>query len=211
MVGVLIRVVAAAVAAAILAGCTTSPAAPKGTAPNPTGTSAPPSRSTAAPGPVPTSAPPTTAVRAAACPLVGTAFVRNTMGMRLGRLTVLRSGGRTVGCRFYALQGSALHNSEHLPGPRQPIVAVTTRPYASAAAAHNAFVRAARAGRNPAQVPLGRGRVAVCYRTPFYPRDRGQDWACGISVGPLRVLVQTVDTTGTFGPAAVMKAVLAGV
>jgi hypothetical protein len=130
------------------------------------------------------------------------------MGMRLGRLTVLRSAGRVVGCRFYALQGSPLHTSEHLPGPKQPVVEVLTQRYPTPTAAHNAFARLAAAGRNPQQVDLGRAGTGVCYQTDFYPRDGGRDWACGGNVGTVRVLVRTVDTTGTFGPAAVTRAVL---
>jgi len=133
------------------------------------------------------------------------------MGMRLGRLTVLRSNGAIVGCRFYALQDGSLHESERLPGPKQPVVEIVTERYGSAVAAHNAFVLAARAGANPQQTPLGSGRIGVCYQTHFYPKDHGQDWACGASVGTVRVLVSTVDTTGTFNTATVTKAVLARV
>jgi hypothetical protein len=189
---------------AALAGCTSSAGTP---APTRTVTStivttvAP-----AAPPSVP--AAPTTAVAARSCPLVGTAFVRDTMGMRLGRLTVLRSAGRVVGCRFYALQGSPLHASEHLPGPRQPVVEVVTQRFVSATAAHNALVSAARGGSNPQQVPFGRAGTGVCYQTAFYPKDRGRDWACGATLGTLRVLVRTVDTTGTFSTATLTRAVI---
>jgi hypothetical protein len=128
--------------------------------------------------------------------------------MRLGRLTVLKSGGRAVGCRFYALQGGSLHATEHLPGPEQPVVEVATWRYATATAAHNAFVLAARAGRNPQQTSLGRAGTGVCYQVAFYPKDHGTDWACGASVGALRVLVRTVDTTEALIAATVTRAVL---
>jgi hypothetical protein len=188
---------------AALAGCTSSAGTPASTrtlTSTIVTTVAP-----AAPPSVP--AAPTTAA-ARSCPLVGTAFVRDTMGMRLGRLTVLRSAGRVVGCRFYALQGSPLHASEHLPGPRQPVVEVATQRFASATAAHNALVSAARGGRNPQQVPFGRAGTGVCYQTAFYPKDRGRDWACGATLGTLRVLVRTVDTTGTFSTATLTRAVI---
>jgi hypothetical protein len=128
------------------------------------------------------------------------------MGMRLGRLTVLRSAARTVGCRFYALQGAFAN--EHLPGPNQPVVEIATWRYATPTAAHNAFVLAARRGHNPQQTALGRGGTGVCYQVAFYSKDHGRDWACGASVGSLRVLVRTVDTTGTFSTASVTRAVL---
>lgn len=205
MGGVLSRLATAAGVIALVAGCSSSGGA------GPSGSSTPstaPASSAAAASTGHPAAAPTTAVAARRCPFVGSAFVKNTMGMRLGRLTVLRSGGRTVGCRFYAIQNSPLHDSEHLPGPRQPVVEIRTEEFASATAAHNAFVRAAQAGRNPVQTPLGGGRIGVCYQAPFYPKDRGRDWACGVSVDRTRVLVRTVDTTGAFSTAAVTKEVL---
>ena len=185
-----------------LAGCTSS-----GTTPSPAPGTTISSTVTVAPStpPMPSAAP-THVTAAEFCPLVSTAFVHDTMGMRLGRLTVLRSGGRVVGCRFYALQGS--FSNEHLPGPHQPAVEITTWRYATALAAHNGFVLAARAGHDPQQTPLGRGGTGVCYQAPFDPKDHGQDFACGASVGVVRVLVRTVDTTSTFNTAAVTRAVL---
>jgi hypothetical protein len=199
MGGVRARLAVVPLAVAALTACTSSGRG----APHPTGTApaTPPSAPTKA-------AAPTTVAAASSCPFVATALVHSTMGMRLGRLTVLRSAGHVVGCRFYALQGSPLHGSEHLPGPSQPAVEVVTAMYPTAVAAHNAFVLAARRGTNPTQVSLGAGRVGVCYQTDFDPQDHGQDGACGISVGRTRVLVRTVDTTGTFNTASVTKAVV---
>jgi len=187
-----------------LAACTSSGGAATSPAPGTVRSTVTVGPSSAAPRP----AAPTTAAAARSCPFAASTFVRDTMGMRLGRLTVLRSAGATVGCRFYALQGGALHASEHLPGPDQPVVEILTQRYPTATAAHNAFVLAARAGRNPQQTPFGHGRVGVCYQTAFYVKDRGQDWACGASVGTVRVQVRTVDTTGTFSTATVTQAVL---
>ncbi len=187
-----------------LAGCMSSGSAP----PSPPATTISSTVTVAASTPPAPSSGPTRVVAAEFCPLVATSFVHQTMGMRLGRLTLLRSGGRTVGCRFYALQGGALHSTEHLPGPKQPVVEIATWRYATATAAHNAFVLAARAGRNPQQTPLGRGGTGVCYRVAFYPKDHGQDWACGASVGAVRVLVRTVDVTAGPSTAAVTRAVL---
>ncbi len=150
---------------------------------------------TGAPSTRPVQSGPTVAAVAARCPYVGTSFVRDTIGMRLGRVTVLRSGGRTVGCRFYALQGSPLHASERLPGPHQPAVEISTQRYPSAAAAHNGFVRIAEAGSNPQQVALVGGVVGVCFQTDFDPADHRADWACAANRGSIAVVVRTVVTS----------------
>lgn len=207
MIGVRFAIVGLAAALLTLSACTSGSSGGEGSSPaaGPTATSTGAGSTAAA---TPSAAGPTIAAAARSCPFVTAAFVKNTMGMRLGRLTVLRTGGRTVGCRFYAIQGSPLHDSEHLPGPRQPVVEITTERYGSATDAHNAFVREAEVGRNPVQTTLGAGRTGVCYQTAFYPKDRGQDWACGVSAGRTRVLVRTVDTTGAFSTAAVTKDVL---
>jgi len=203
MVGVLGRLLALVGVLAASAACTSSASPPASPAPGTTISST----VTVTPStPPPPAAAPTRAVTAGSCPFVDTAFVHDTMGMRLGRLSVLRSGGATVGCRFFALQGA--YANEHLPGPHQPVVEIATWRYATATAAHNAFVLAAQGGRNPQQTSLGRGGTGVCYQAPFYPQDHGQDYACGASVGTLRVLVRTVDTTSTFSTAAVTRAVL---
>ena len=141
--------------------------------------------------PVPTG--PTTAARAASCPLVRTQQAANRVGMRLEGITVLHSGGKVVGCRFYALQNSPLHNSEHLPGPNQPAIAIDTTQYESAIAAHNAFVLDARRGENPQQASFG-GATGVCFQIAFYKPDHGHDWACAFSHGTTKIAVRTVAT-----------------
>lgn len=198
---VIVRCIAVAAAATLLAACTSS---------HPAG-NAPPSRSepSSSAGSAAIDAGPLRATDASACPYLRTAYVHETIGMRLGRLTVLRRGARVVGCRFYASQGS-LSQSEHLPGPRQPVVEVVTRRYASATDAHNAFVIIARRGRNAQQVRIGRV-PGVCFQIPFYPKDHGTDWACATSAGSTEVVVRTVDTTGTFNAAAIIGAVLSHV
>jgi hypothetical protein len=194
--------VAVLTAALLLAGCTSSGS------PSPSGSTHTSTRTlSSGPNTAPISTGPTRAATASSCPFTTQDFVRNTMGMRLGRITVLRSGGRVVGCRFYALQNSPLHESEHLPGPNQPVVEITTQRFASARAARNAFVLLSRKGTNAQRVDLGR-TVGVCFQAPFYPKDHGADWACAANVRSTEVVVRTVDTTGTFSPATVTKAVL---
>ncbi len=158
----------------------------------------------------PVSTGPTTAVAATSCPYATETFIHNTIGMRLGRVTRLKSGGKVVGCRIYALQTGVLHAREHLPGPDQPAVEITTQQYPNALAAHNAFVRRSQAGTDPQPVPFG-SVTGVCFQNDFDPQDKGTDYACTVNKATTVVLVRTVDTTGTFNTAAVMKAVLRAV
>jgi len=151
-----------------------------------TETSTPPVGPTA-----PVSTGPTTATRAASCPLLPEQQAADRVGMRLERITVLHSGGKVVGCRFYALQGSPLHNSAHLPGPNQPAIEIETTRYASTIAAHNAFVLEARRGSNPQQATIG-ATVGVCFQIAFYKHDHGRDWTCSFSMGSTKVSVRTV-------------------
>ena len=178
--------------------------------PTPTSTSNAQNAATAPPSIAPFPRGRLTSQHAASCPLVGTEYVHQTMGIRLGRLNVLRLAGRVVGCRFYALQGGSLHASEHLPGPRQPAVEIVTQRYARATLAHNVFVRLAERGTNPQQARLAPGNVGVCFQNDFYAKDRGADWACAASVGATTVVVRTVDTTGPFNTITLAKRVLGG-
>jgi hypothetical protein len=139
-----------------------------------------------------TSTGPTRAAAAARCPLLPKQAAADTVGMRLARITVLRSGGAVVGCRFYALQNSPLAQSEHLPGPHQPAIEIETTRYPTAVAAHNAFVRVARRGTNPQQASIGLDNPGVCFQTAFFPPDHGRDWACAFSVVRTEVVVRTV-------------------
>ncbi len=162
---------------------------------------------------VPLSSGPTTTRSARACPWAPQAATATIMGERLGRVTVQVSGGRTVGCRFYALQhpndqcDASCLAAEHLPGPNQPVVAITTQRYASTVAAHNAFVLLGIKERNAQQAAIG-ATTGVCFQTPFYPADKGQDWACATSKGTTMLLVNSVDTTGSFGTSTLTAKVL---
>ncbi|WP_375484856.1 hypothetical protein [uncultured Jatrophihabitans sp.] len=201
--------------ALLVAGCT-SGSGPSSSAP----TSAPVATSSSTVGSpsatAPVSSGPTTASASRSCPVVAASVVHDTLGVRLGRTTVLRSGGTTVGCRFYAQQrpnsdcGASCLAGERLPGPNQPVAEVTTQRYPSAIAAHNAFVRRAGSAPGVTQVEVG-GVTGLCFQNDFYPRDRGQDWACTVNKGLVVVLVRTVDTTGTFNTASVLTSVLRAV
>ena len=201
--------------AVLLAGCTSGSGPSASTSPAaPTSTAVP--TSPANPTPTPVSAGATTAATATSCPLVGETFVHLTMGVRLGRLTVLRAGGRVVGCRFYAQQkpnsqcGATCLAGEHLPGPNQPAVEITMQRYASSTAAHNAFVLRAGTSGGVTRTDVD-GVTGLCFPTAFDPRDKGADWACTVNKGATLVLVRTVDTAHNDGTAKVLKAVLRAV
>ncbi len=201
----LITVAALLAAAGVAAGCT-SP----GTAPAPrTSTS---TETVTATRPVPNPSPidtgPTTARTVSACPLLSQQAAADKVGMRLARITVLRSGGKLVGCRFYALQNSPLAQSEHLPGPNQPAIEITSIRFADATSAHNAFIRLAEAGRNLQQATIARGNVGLCYQTDFYKYDKGADWACTFSVGTTQVVIKTVVTAPALNAILVARAVV---
>jgi hypothetical protein len=160
--------------------------------------------------PTPLSAGPTTVTQVESCPFATNAVVRDTMGMRLGKVTLLKSGGKVIGCRFYALQSGPLHTSERLPGPNQPVVEITTQRYSNAFNAYNAFVLRAQTGTNLQRVTLG-AATGVCFQNDFYPKDKGADWACTVNKRAKVALVRTVDTTGTFSTAALLTTVLRAV
>lgn len=202
----LLGALAAAAPAVLLLACT---GASSGGGPSVPGTRTVVHTATLTPtiGPTaPVSAGPTTATSADACPLLPTQQAADRIGMRLARIIVLRSSGKVVGCRFYALQNSPLHNSEHLPGPHQPAISIETVRYHSADAAHNAFVLVARRGSNPQQAAIG-ATTGVCFQAPFYPRDHGRDWACAYNLGPTVVIVRTVVVSPALNVVEVARAV----
>ena len=192
--------------AAVLSGCTSAASNPAPGSSRPATSGAP----TPSPSPTVTAAiatGPTAAARAADCPFAGTGAVMKIMGMRLSHVTVLRSGGRTVGCRFYAIDTGPLAKTENLPPPDQPAVEITTQRFASATIAHNASVRTAERGTNVQQIAFG-AATGLCFQTAFYGRDHGADYACTINSGSTQLLVRTVDTTGTLDTSAVTTAAL---
>ena len=174
---------------------------------------------TATPSPstvAPVSTGPTTAAAATSCPLATEAFVHTTLGIRLGRLTVLRSAGRAVGCRFYGQQhpdsscDASCLKGENLPGPNQPVLEITTQRYASSTAAHNAFVLRAGTSASVTQEDFD-GTTGLCFQEEFDPADKGADFSCTVNKGSVLVLVRTVDTTQTTNATAILRTVLRAV
>lgn len=159
----------------------------------------------------PISTGPTRAAAAPSCPWLDEQAAADRVGMRLERITVLRSSGHVVGCRFYALQNSPLHVSEHLPGPHQPAIEITTTRYPSATAAHNAFILLADKGSNEQRARLGDGDVGLCFQTAFFPRDHGRDWACTVNLGSTVLVVRTVVITPALNVIEVSRRVAAAI
>jgi hypothetical protein len=161
---------------------------------------------------------PTTAAVANACPLLDEQSAAKKVGMRLEKITVLRSGGKTVGCRFYALQhpnascdATCLAN-EHLPGPHQPAIEIETYRYPSAKDAHNGFVSMSeKQGTNFDRVNIVGHAPGLCFQIHFYPKDKGTDWACAFSKGKTAVVVRTAVTKEQLNATYVAQAVAARV
>jgi hypothetical protein len=142
----------------------------------------------------------TSTTTGSACPLIdipGQAMMR-IVGMRLARVTITRQAGKTIRCAIYALQDSALHASEHLPGPNQPAIEIKVRTYRSATDAHNAFVLTAEQPGNTdtqQRAIAGVTTPGLCYQTTFDRKDHGRDWACSFSRRTSFVLINTVVLT----------------
>jgi hypothetical protein len=150
---------------------------------------------------------PTTAANASSCPLLTMQTASESTGMRLDRIQVLRQARRVIGCRFYALQGSPLATSEHLPGPNQPVIAITSSRFATDTAAHNALARLASAGTEPAQYTIGGSTVAVAFRTTFDPTDGAKDWAVAFAKHTTLVVIKTAISDTSADAVDVARAV----
>lgn len=155
----------------------------------------------------PVDAGPTTTTDAV-CPLLDTPSAAEDVGVRMGRVVVLESGGQPVGCRFYADQDPAFKTSEHLPGPNQPVLQIVSARYGDSTAAHNAMVRLAEAGTNAHQDNLGGGVEAISFQIRFDPADGSQDWAYTFRKGVTVVVVKTAQRDTSFDARAVATAVV---
>jgi hypothetical protein len=120
--------------------------------------------------------------------------------MRLDKINVLKSGGKVVGCRIYALQhpegncSASCLAKENLPPGNQPAIEITSTRYPDADSARRAFIVLAEKGSNAQQATVATGNVGLAYQTDFYPADKGTDWACAYSVGDTVIVVKTVVT-----------------
>lgn len=195
----MLRALAAmALALLLAAGCSSGGSAPQQT---PQTTATRTVVHTRAPSTAPVVAGPTSSAKAA-CPFISRKAVAADLGMRLDRMTVQRSGGEAIGCRFYPLAhptaecGEACFKGERLPPASQPVLQLLITRYPSASAAHNAMVLASHAGKNTQRVSVG-GRAALAFQTGFYPKDDGKDWAVAFTRGTRLVRIDTVVTSGS--------------
>jgi hypothetical protein len=165
------------------------------------------SQSAAPTGPVDTRA--VTASDAASCPLLTSGDAAEIGGMRLARVQVLKRGTSVAGCRFYAIQGSYLAESEHLPGPNQPVIDFTSSRYATELDAHNALAEISTRGSDQNQYPIAKGVVGVAYRTRFDPQDGNRDWAVGFNKGKTLVVLRTARSDSSYTAVQLAQAVYA--
>lgn len=156
----------------------------------------------------PASAHPTT-IAEAVCPFLDVATAASDVGVRMGRISVLSSGGKPIGCRFYADQDPNYRASEHLPGPNQPVLQIVSSHYPDATAAHNATVRIAQAGHNAYRANLSAAVEGISFQTRFDPADGNRDWAYAFRKGKTRVVVTTVQVDTAFNARAVASHIAA--
>lgn len=197
-----IRCLAVATGLALTAGCTASASEPSGDHTITQTVTRIRTRPPSPPATGPIVAGPTSAAPGA-CPFLDVATAASDVGVRMGRVEVLSSGGTSVGCRYYADQDPAYKASEHLPGPGQPVLSITSSRYRSATFAHNAMVRTAEAGTNARTEKLSAQVEGISFRTRFQPSDHGRDWAYAFRVGVTLVVVTTIQTDTAFDARAV--------
>jgi hypothetical protein len=177
-----------------LAGAFTVTACTSGSTPAPVTTTQTITRTQAPPPPPSSSGTPTGPIAAgptttaeATCPLLDEPTAADALGQRLDRITVQTAGGKTVGCRFYDVQGTDLATSEHLSGPNQPALQISSATYATPTLAHNAMVMTAEKGVNAHPVNGG-----IAYLTTFDPADGpNKDWAYAVTKGTTLVVIET--------------------
>ena len=128
------------------------------------------------------------------CPYLDSPAAADALGIRLGRQAILSAAGQPVGCQFFATTDPSFVASEHLPGPNQPVLQISSSHYADAVSAHNAMVATGTAGTSAHSVTLTGGVVGVAYQTTFDPSDGAQDWAFVFAKGTTVVTVLTAQS-----------------
>ena len=139
------------------------------------------------------------------CPYLTEATAVTNVGMRMARQSILSRAGKPIGCDFYA--DPAWAASEHLPGPNQPVLTISSSHYADSTSAYNAMVLISRAGTEAHQSDLPDGQVGISYRTRFDPADGAQDWAYVFARQNIVVTVLTAQTAAELNPRGVAAAV----
>lgn len=121
----------------------------------------------------------------------------------------MASGGRTIGCRFYADQDPIFRASEHLPGPNQPVLQIVSSRYADSTAAHNAMVLLARSGHNGYQASLSAAIEGISFQTRFDPSDGNTDWAYTFHKSETVVVINTAQADTALDARTVASAIAA--
>jgi hypothetical protein len=190
------RLIGAALAALLLAGCVPSKPTPGTTSTivetlvstvpptsAPPGYTPPPARTVA---PLPPGSSPAKGEVEKPCPYIastpeaGPDSVADIVGSHVLRTTVL-TAAHPVGCRFY-----------FYAGPYQAIADIVPRRFGSAAEAYAAMVATAAAGTSASgRSDLVPGIDGVLYRTEFFGPDGARDWACAFAAGAALVIVHT--------------------
>ena len=145
---------------------------------------------------------------AAACPMLSATDAAQLGGMRLARIQVLKRGTSVVGCRFFAIQGSYLAASEHLPGPNQPVIEIDSSRYATELDAHNALAVISTKGTDQNQYTIATGIVGVAYRTTFDPQDGNRDWAVGFNKKATLVILRTARYDSSYTAVQLAQAIV---
>jgi hypothetical protein len=136
------------------------------------------------------------------CPLLSKDAAADALGQRLDRIAVQTVGGKVVGCQFFDIQGGSLATSEHLSGPNQPALQISSASYATTTLAHNAMVLASRVDPNAHTFNGG-----IAFQNSFDPADGKSDWAYAFVKGTTLILIETNTPDSELDAEAVATAI----
>jgi hypothetical protein len=128
------------------------------------------------------------------CPYLDSSGAADALGIRLGRQAVLSASGQPIGCQFFATTDPSFVASEHLPGPNQPVLQISSSRYTDATSAHNAMVAIGTAGGSAHSATVAGGITGVAYQTTFDPTDGALDWAFVFAKASTVVTVLTAQS-----------------
>jgi hypothetical protein len=128
------------------------------------------------------------------CPIIDEPTAADALGIRMGAQSVQSAGSTVVGCEFFPTTDPAFVASEHLPGPNQPVLQITSSRYPTPGAAHNAMVAIGTAGGSAHSAGITGGITGISYQTTFDPSDGAQDWAFVFATGSTVVTVLTAQS-----------------
>lgn len=127
----------------------------------------------------------------------------NLEGDRVGHTTVL-TGYTPVGCRFY-------FTNSYSGVSHEAVADILPTTFTTAAAAHNALVLTAKAGRSGSlqgQPQFVAGVDGIQYQTRFFGPDGDKDWAFAFAKGKVLVVVHTQQTDSPLNALLIGKAIV---